>query len=67
MRLKKTLAMLLLAAMALTLLTGCDLLARTAAAPFELPVGTVMSFVGGPFFLWLLVRQRGGRTHDRTA
>ena len=43
------------------LLTGCDLLARTAAAPFELPVGTVMSFVGGPFFLWLLIRQRGGR------
>ena len=27
-------------------------------------VGTVLSVVGGPFFLWLLVRQRGGRTHD---
>ena len=27
----------------------------------DLPVGTVMSFVGGPFFLWLLIRQRGGR------
>ena len=48
-------------------LTLCDLIARAAAAPFELPVGTVLSVVGGPFFLWLLVRQRGGRTHDRTA
>ena len=46
------------------LLTVCDLLARLAAAPFELPVGTVLSLVGGPFFLWLLIRQRGGRTHD---
>lgn len=45
-------------------LTLCDLLARTVAAPFELPVGTVLSIVGGPFFLWLLVRNRGGRTHD---
>lgn len=48
-------------------LTLCDLIARAAAAPFELPVGTVLSVVCGPFFLWLLVRQRGGRTHDRTA
>ena len=46
------------------LMTLCDLVARTVAAPFELPVGTVLSVVGGPFFLWLLVRQRGGRTHD---
>lgn len=46
------------------LMTLCDLLARLVAAPFELPVGTVLSLVGGPFFLWLLIRQRGGRTHD---
>lgn len=46
------------------LMTLCDLLARMVAAPFELPVGTILSVVGGPFFLWLLVRQRGGRTHD---
>ena len=47
-----------------SLMILCDLLARTIAAPFELPVGTILSVIGGPFFLWLLVRQRGGRTHD---
>lgn len=46
------------------LLTLCDLLARLLFAPYELPVGIVLSFVGGPFFIWLLLRQRGGRTHD---
>ena len=46
------------------LLCGCDLLARLAFAPFELPVGIVMSMVGGPFFIVLLLRQRGGRIHD---
>ena len=58
---QKIITALLFITMSAALLTGCDLLARTAAAPFELPVGTVMSFVGGPFFLWLLIRQRGGR------
>ena len=46
------------------LLTVCDLLARTLFAPYELPVGIVLSLAGGPFFIWLLLRQRGGRTHD---
>ena len=41
--------------------TICDLLARVLFAPFELPVGVVLAFAGGPFFLWLLLRQRGGR------
>ncbi len=45
-------------------LTTCDLLARTLFVPYELPVGIILSFVGGPFFIWLLLRQRGGRTHD---
>ncbi len=35
-----------------------DLVARTALAPRELPVGAVTALVGGPFFLWLL-RRRG--------
>lgn len=43
-------------------LTVCDLLARLLFAPYELPVGIVLSLVGGPFFIWLLLRQRGGRT-----
>lgn len=46
------------------LLTFCDLLARLIVAPYELPVGVVLSFVGGPFFIWLLLKQRGGRTLD---
>lgn len=43
------------------LLTLCDVLARTLFAPYELPVGVVLSLLGGPFFLWLLLRQRRGR------
>ena len=46
------------------LLTLCDLLARLLFAPYELPVGIVLSLAGGPFFIWLLLRQRGGRVHD---
>lgn len=41
------------------LLTACDLVARLAFAPFELPVGVVLSLAGGPFFLWLLFQKRG--------
>ena len=40
----------------------CDLIARVLFAPFEIPVGIVLSFAGAPFFLWLLFKQRGGRT-----
>lgn len=57
----------LLAASALggaAMLTLCDLLGRLLFAPYELPVGIVLAMVGGPFFLWLLFQQRGGRTHD---
>ena len=36
----------------------CDVLARMVMAPVELPVGIVTALIGGPFFLWLLVRQR---------
>ncbi|MEV0987786.1 iron ABC transporter permease [Streptomyces sp. NPDC049949] len=37
-------------------LTLADLVARTAAAPEEIPVGVVTALVGGPFFLWMLRR-----------
>lgn len=43
------------------LLTLCDTLARVLFSPYELPVGIVLSLGGGPFFLWLLLHQRGGR------
>ena len=38
-------------------LVACDVVARTALAPMELPVGVVTSLIGGPFFLWLLLRR----------
>ena len=47
-----------------TLVALCDTLARIIFAPYELPVGIVLSFAGVPFFLWLLLRQRGGRISD---
>ena len=34
-----------------------DAVARTAAAPTELPMGAVTALVGVPFFLWLLRRR----------
>jgi iron complex transport system permease protein len=35
----------------------CDLIARTIMSPVELPVGVVTAMIGGPFFMWLLVRK----------
>ena len=42
------------------LLTACDLVSRLIFAPFELPLGVVLSLTGGPFFIWLLLKQRRG-------
>ena len=39
------------------LLILCDTLARTMFAPIEIPVGIIMSVLGGPFFLHLLRRR----------
>jgi iron complex transport system permease protein len=38
-------------------LVACDLVARTILAPIEVPVGIVTAVIGGPFFLWLLIRR----------
>lgn len=46
------------------LLTVCDLAARMLFAPYELSVGIILSCAGGPFFIHLLIRQRGGRNRD---
>ncbi len=35
-----------------------DTLARTVAAPSEIPLGLITAAVGGPFLAWLLVRRR---------
>lgn len=44
-----------------SMLPLADLLARTAAAPIELPIGLVTSLLGAPLFLWLLVQSRDRR------
>ncbi|MGD9419745.1 MAG: FecCD family ABC transporter permease [Verrucomicrobiota bacterium JB025] len=38
----------------------CDTLARTVIAPVEMPVGVITALIGGPFFIVLLLRQKGG-------
>ena len=35
-----------------------DLIARTVVVPAELPIGIITALAGGPFFLWLLMRDR---------
>jgi iron complex transport system permease protein len=47
-----------------TFMILADLVARTAVSPQEIPVGAVTAVLGGPFFLFLLRRDRrsaGGR------
>ena len=41
--------------------TLCDTAARVVFAPYELPVGIVLSVLGGPFFLVLLLKGKGGK------
>lgn len=43
---------------AFVLLTA-DTLGRTITAPYEIPVGVIMTVVGGPFFLYLLRKDKG--------
>lgn len=60
-------ARLLLPASALggaALLLLCDTASRLVFAPYELPVGITLALIGGPFFIWLLLRQRRVRRHD---
>ena len=40
--------------------TLCDLASRMLFVPYELPVGIIMSVFGGPFFLFLLLKRKGG-------
>jgi iron complex transport system permease protein len=41
----------------------CDTAARTLFAPYELPVGIILSFLGAPFFIYLLIKRKG-RAND---
>ncbi|HHX56710.1 MAG TPA: iron ABC transporter permease [Clostridiales bacterium] len=40
----------------------CDTICRVMFAPYEIPVGIVMSFLGGPFFIYFLFKRR--RSYD---
>jgi iron complex transport system permease protein len=42
-----------------SLLILADTVSRTIVAPAELPIGIITATVGGPFFLWILLRKRG--------
>jgi iron complex transport system permease protein len=50
------------ALLGITLTLIADGAARTIIAPAELPIGLVTNAVGGPFFLWLLLRHQAGRS-----
>jgi iron complex transport system permease protein len=41
-----------------SLLVLADMIARSVVAPAELPIGIVTATLGGPFFLWILMRNR---------
>jgi iron complex transport system permease protein len=41
------------------LVVGADTLARTLVAPAEMPIGILTAAIGAPFFLAILLRQRG--------
>ena len=42
----------------------CDTAARTFFAPYEIPVGIIMSFFGAPFFVFILIKGKGGHSRD---
>ena len=44
--------------------TVCDLVSRTLFAPYEIPLGIVISYIGVPFFIYLLLKRKGGRHGD---
>ncbi|MGI6744263.1 MAG: FecCD family ABC transporter permease [Eubacteriales bacterium] len=42
----------------------CDTAARTVFSPYEIPVGIIMAFLGAPFFVFVLIKGRGGHSRD---
>lgn len=45
------------------LLLIADLFSRTIAYPIEIPIGTVMSIIGGPFFIYLISKSSKGKKY----
>lgn len=41
----------------------CDTLSRVVFAPYEIPVGIPMALIGAPFFLFILIKRKGGHRH----
>ncbi len=41
------------------MLVAADLIGRTIVAPSILQVGVITSFLGGPMFIWLIMRKKG--------
>ena len=41
----------------------CDTLSRVVFAPYELPVGIIMAFLGAPFFVFILIKGKGGHSN----
>ena len=42
----------------------CDTLARTVFSPYEIPVGIIMAYLGAPFFVFILIKGKGGHSGD---
>jgi iron complex transport system permease protein len=40
----------------------CDTVARTLIAPAEIPVGVITALLGGPFFVWLLLKDTDSKS-----
>lgn len=42
----------------------CDTIARTVFSPYEIPVGIIMAYLGAPFFVFVLLKGKGGHSRD---
>lgn len=42
----------------------CDTISRTLFSPYEIPVGIIMAFLGAPFFIFILIKGKGGHARD---
>lgn len=53
------------AAAGATFVVFCDMCSRVIFTPYEVPVGILMAFLGGPFFIYLILKNRKGGFDDR--
>ena len=53
------------ALMGAAFVTFCDMLSRTLFRPYEIQLGIVVSYIGVPFFIYLIMKRKGGRHGDR--